>query len=241
MRRLALMLVAALLAALSIAFAASGGRAAEKPGLADALTRTSHLASLHYAIRVAIREKGMPLALQIRGQSDAHTVSVHFASQSMSGGELVYGPFLYEEAPDGVAVYGKVRWLRTTLARLSAGSRALVTLRALKIGPLLQVVGRGHLNGDAGGRIFRGSVAYDDPVVRDSLSHLTGGMEFRTLRLTVHLHGGLIDRVLLTGKTADGSSTLALAAHLFAFNRPLHLVPPKPGTFMDAELQQLTE
>ena len=241
MRRSALILAAALLAALSISFAASGGRAAEKPGLSDALTRTSHLASLHYAVHVGIREKGMPLALHIRGQSDAHTISVHFQAQGMSGGELVYGPFLYVQAPDGIAVYGKVRWLRTTLTRLPANSRELMTLRALKIGPLLQVVGRGHLNGNGAGRVFRGPVAYDDPVVRDSLSRLTGGLEFRRLRLTVHLRGGLIDRMRLTGKTADGSSTLSLTAHLFAFNRPLHVVPPKPGTFMDLELERLSE
>jgi hypothetical protein len=241
MRRIALMLVAAIIAALSIAFAASGGRAAEKPGLADALTRTSQLRSLHYAVHIGIQDNGMPLALHIRGQSDAHTISAHFKSSGMSGGELVYGPFLYEQAPDGIAVYGKVRWLRTTLSRLPASSRALTTLRALKIAPLLQVVGRGHLSGNAAGRVFRGSVAYDDPVVRANLSTLTGGLEFRQLHLTVHVHRGLIDRLLLTGKTADGSSTLSLAAHLFAFNRPLHLVPPKPGTFMDAELEQLSE
>jgi hypothetical protein len=235
------MLGTALFAALSIAFAASGGRAAEKPGVADALTRTSHLASLHYTVHIGIREKGTPLALHIRGQSDAHTISVHFSSQGASGGELVYGPFLYEQAPNGIAVFGNVRWLRTPLAQLPANSRELMTLHALNIGPLLQVIGRGHLNGNAAGRLFRGSVAYDDPVVRDSLSHLTAGLEFRRLHLTVHLRAGLIDRLQLTGKTADGSSTLSLNAHLFAFNRPLHLVPPKPGTFMDLELEQLAE
>jgi hypothetical protein len=239
MRRCALTLVAALLAAVSIGFSASGGKAAEKPGVADALTRTAHVHSLHYAVQIGINENGMPLALQIRGQADAHTISVHFASQGSSGGELVYGPFLYEHAPDGVAV--KVRWLRTSLSRLSPKSRALVTLRALKIAPLLQLAGRGHLEGDAKGRVFRGPVAYDDPVVRSSLSHLTDGIEFRELRLTVDVHNGLIDRLLLTGKTADGSSTLSLAAHLYAFNRPLRVVPPKPGTFTDVELEQLSE
>jgi hypothetical protein len=241
MRRSALMLGATLAAALSIAFAASGGRAAEKPGLAGALARTAHVASLHYAVHVGIREKGQPLALHIRGQSDAHTISAHFETQGMSGGELVYGPFLYEQAPDGIAIYGKVRWLRTTLSRLAANSQELQTLRVLKIGPLLQLVGRGHLKGNAAGRVFHGSIAYDDPVVRDTLSRLTGGLEFRRLRLTVHLRGGLIDRLHLTGSTADGSSKLSLAAHLFAFNRPLHLVLPKPGTFMDTELAQLSE
>jgi hypothetical protein len=240
MRRFALMLTAALFAALSISFAASGGRAAEKPGLADALTRTSHLASLHYAVHIGISQNGTPFALHIRGQSDAHTVSVHFKTQGMSGGDLVYGPFLYVEAPDGVSVNGTIRWLRTPLAQVPANSKALVALRALKIGPLLAVVGRGHLRGTTEGS-FRGPVAYDDPVVRDNLAHLTGGLEFRALRLTVHVQRGVIDRLRLTGKTADGSSTFSLAAHLFAFNRPLHLVPPKPGTFMDLELEQLSE
>jgi len=240
MRRSALILAAAVFVALSITLAASGGRPADKPGLAAALTRTSHLRSLQYAVHIGIRRSGRTLTLHIRGQSDAHTVSVHFESQGLSGGELVYGPFLYEQAPDGIAVYGKVRWLRSMLARLPANSRELETLRALKIGPLLEVVGRGRLRIGAG-HMFRGPVAYDDPVVRDSLSLLTGGLEFRRLRLTVSVHGGLVDWVLLSGKTADGSSTLRLAAHLFAFNRPLHLVPPKPGTFMDLQLEQLSE
>ncbi|HEX3226924.1 MAG TPA: hypothetical protein VHQ89_12580 [Gaiellaceae bacterium] len=240
MRRSALMLAAALFAALSISFAASGSRAAEKPGLADALTRTSHLASLHYAVHIGISQNGTPFGLHIRGQSDAHTVSVHFKTQGMSGGDLVYGPYLYVEAPDGVAVNGTIRWLRTPLARIPANSRELAAMRALKVGPLLALVARGRLHGNTAG-IFRGPVAYDDPVVRDSLAHLTGGIEFRALRLTVHVQRGLIDRLRLTGKTADGTSTFSLAAHLFAFNRPLHLVPPKPGTFMDLELEQLSE
>jgi hypothetical protein len=241
MRRVALTLAATLFAALSIAFAAAGGNAAEKPGLADALKRTSQLHSLHYAVRVRVSENGVPVALHFRGQSDAHTISVHFEAQGSSGGELVYGPFLYVQAPDGVSVLGKIRWLRTTLARLPAGSRELAVLRALKIGPLLRVVGRGTLHGNAAGRLFRGPVAYDDPVVRNGLAHLTGGLEFRGLHLTVHVRGGLIQTLLLTGKTADGSSTLSLAARLFAFDRPLHVTPPKPGTFMDAELEQLSE
>jgi hypothetical protein len=233
-------MLAAALAALSISFAASGSRAAEKPGLADALTRTSHLASLHYAVHIGISQNGTPFGLHIRGQSDAHTVSVHFKTQGMSGGDLVYGPYLYVEAPDGVAVNGTIRWLRTPLARIPANSRELAAMRALKVGPLLALVARGRLHGNTAG-IFRGPVAYDDPVVRDSLAHLTGGIEFRALRLTVHVQRGLIDRLRLTGKTADGTSTFSLAAHLFAFNRPLHLVPPKPGTFMDLELEQLSE
>jgi hypothetical protein len=235
MRRSALILGATLVAALS---GAPGGGAAVKPGLADALARTAHVASLHYAVHVGIREHGKPLALHIRGQSDSTTLSVHFEALGMSGGELVYGPFLYEQAS---AISGKVRWLRTTLSRLSVNSQELQTLRALKIGPLLQLVAHGHLKGNSAGRVFRGSVAFDDPVVRDSLSRLTRGLEFRGLRLTVHLRGGLIDRLHLTGRTADGSSRLSLAAHLFAFNRPLHLAPPKPGTFMDLELEQLSE
>jgi hypothetical protein len=241
MRRIALTLAASLLAALSIAFAASGGHAADRPSLSDALTRTSHLASVHYGVRIQIREQGNPVTLHIRGQSDAHTISVHFASQGMTGGELVYGPFLYEQAPDGIAVDGKVRWLRTTLSQLPPDSRQLMVLHALRIGPLLQVVGHGRLRTNASGHVYRGLVAYDDPTVRASLANLTGGIEFRRLRLTVHVSGGLIHRLLLTGTTADGSSTLKLAANLFAFDRPIHVVPPKPGTFMDVELEQLSE
>jgi hypothetical protein len=76
--------------------------------------------------------------------------------------------------------------------------------------------------------------------VRTALARLTGGIEFRQLQLVVHVgRDGLIHGLRLTGKTADRSSTFELVGRLFAFNRPVHVSPPKPGTFMDAQLVQL--
>jgi hypothetical protein len=241
MRKPALIALAALIAALSIAFAAARGTAAApQPTLADALVRTAHVASLRYAFHVGIERGGLPLALHVRGQSDARTISVHLATAGLSASELLDGPFLYEQAPDGMVVGGHLRWLRIDLAALRPGSSATAVVHALTPTPLLRVIGEGKLVGTRG--VYRGGVAYDDPVVRASLARLTGGLEFRQLRLTVWVgRDGLVHRLRLTGRTADRSSSLLLTAHLFAFNRPVHVSPPKPGTFMDKQLAQLTE
>jgi hypothetical protein len=241
MRKFALIAAAMAFAALSIAFAAARGTAAppkSKHGLGDALARTAHVSSLHYAFRVGIRENGRPLALHIRGQSDANTISVHLATAGMSAAELLDGPFLYEQAPNGMVVNGKWRWLRIEVKRLRPGSSAIAVVHALTPTPLLRVIAEGRMRGT--GRLYRGEVAYDDPIVRTALARLTGGIEFRQLQLVVHVgRDGLIHGLRLTGKTADRSSTFELVGRLFAFNRPVHVSPPKPGTFMDAQLVQL--
>jgi hypothetical protein len=242
MRRLALTVTAAVFAALSLAMAASGGAPAPKRSLEDALERTRQEPSLRYSLHVQIRKDGTPVALHVRGRSDANTISVQMASAGATGGELLDGPFLYQEAPSGLALYGKIRWLRTSLSRLPAHAPVLEVLHALTPEPLLRVVGRAGLHRSPADGVYRGKVAYDDAVVRNGLVRLMGGIEFRGLLLTVHVaRDGLIHRVLLTGTTADGSSTLALTARLYAFGQPVHVSPPKPGTFIDLQLEQLSE
>lgn len=239
MRKVALVVVAALAAAFSILLATGRGTAAPKPGIRIALARTAHVRSLRYAFRVGIHEYGVPLALQVRGQSDAHTISVHLATAGLSASELLDGPFLYQQAPVGMAVYGKWRWLRTSVSQLSARSQAIEVVHALTPEPLLRVIAHATLH--AHGSIYTGTVAYFDPVVRDSLVKLTGGIEFRGLRLRVEVGSdGLIHGVRLTGRTADRSSTFMLVARLYAFGQPVHVSPPKPGTFMDRQLVQLS-
>jgi hypothetical protein len=241
MRKLAVVVIVLAFAAASVALSARGNAAPPKPGLNAALAKTTNVASLRYALLVQINKDGMPLALHIRGQSDAHTIAVHLSTAGLTGGEMVSGPFFYQEAPDGLVVGGRYRWLRTPLARLPANSKALAVLHALTPEPLLQVIGTASLHGTSSGAAYFGSVAYDDPVVRDGLTHLTGGMEFRGLRVAVHVRQGLIHRFVLTGKTADGSAKLRVTGYLFAFGKPVHVTLPRPGTFMDDQLPALSD
>jgi hypothetical protein len=46
--------------------------------------------------------------------------------------------------------------------------------------------------------------------------------------------------VQLTGRTADGKTKLSLRARLYGFGAAVTVVPPKPGTFMDEKLSQLS-
>jgi hypothetical protein len=234
--------VAAVFAAVSLALFVERGVAAPKPGVSDAVDRTVHVRSVHYALHVRIRKEGLQTALLVRGQADSHTISVHLAGEGTSGAELVDGSFLYERAPKGITVNGGVRWLRTAIAQLPPHSRTLEIVHSLTPKPLLDMVGQAHLHGSHAGLVYRGDAAYDDPVVEAGLVDLTGGIEFHALRMTVTVgNDGYVHDLLVTGHTADRSTTFMLAARLFGFGRPVHVVPPRPGTFMDEQLEQLAD
>jgi hypothetical protein len=235
-RKAALICATATVAALPVA----GAEAAARPGLRPALARTAHAPSLHYRLRVRIVRDGTPLALHVRGQASRSTISIRLQTgDGRTGAALLDGPFLYELAPNGLVVVGKIRWLRVSLRHLSARADELKAVHAMTPAPLLRVLGEAHLR-QAGARLYRGAVAYDDPIVRTALARLTNRIEFRQLRVSAFVgRDGLVHRVLLTGRTADGKTTLAFSARLFAFGRPVHVSPPAPGTFMDEGLAQL--
>ncbi|MDX6485682.1 MAG: hypothetical protein QOF43_835 [Gaiellaceae bacterium] len=250
MRKTALLASILAVAAVSVALAAARGTAAPEPGLAHALKLTVQATSQRYALHVRIRKGNTPMTLRIHGQASARTVSLRVRLGDLrladgttvpgsDGAALLDGPFLYERAPGGLAVFGKVRWLRLSLAELSSSSSDLTAIRAMTPEPLLRVLGEAHMHA-AGSHIYRGVVPYDSPIVRAALTRLTGGLEFRSLRLRAYVgHDGLLHRLVLTGRTADGKTTLSIAAHLFGFGKAVHVQPPKPGTFMDKHLAEL--
>jgi hypothetical protein len=253
MRRSALFAVSlVLVAAGAFALAASGGDRADAVDPAAANARTARASSVHYAVTVTLTERKQPLTLHISGGSsrDALSVRLRLDEQKMTDGGTVpgadtavraLGPFLYERAPDGLSqVLGKVRWLRLSTDGLSPRSQTMSALRALTPSPLYRVVAETRLRALGTDGSFAGPVAYDDPVVVTALNRLTGGLQFRSLRVGVQVgHDGLVHRVRIDGRTADGTSTLRLRARLYGFGRPVEVVPPKPGTFVDRGLQQL--
>jgi hypothetical protein len=241
----------ALLGAGAITVAAAGGDHARTADLAAANGRTQHATSVHYTVAVTMKKRQQPLTLRIAGAASRDAVAVHLHLGDLvledgtrlpgtRGALLMSGPFLYESAPNGIAVFGNVRWLRLKVDGMSPRSQTLSTLHALTPAPLLRIVAQSHLRPTSTDGGFSGPVRYDDPVVRTALTALGGGLEFRSLRLFVHVgRNGRIDSVRLTGRTADGKTSLALHAHLFGFGTPVKVVPPKPGTFMDRALVQL--
>jgi hypothetical protein len=253
MRRSALFAVPlVLLAAGALALAATGGDRADAVDPAAANARTARASSVHYAVTVTLTERKQPLTLHISGGSsrDALSVRLRLDELKMKNGAtvpgadtavLVLAPFVYERAPGGAtALLGKVRWLRLSTDGLSPRSRTLSALRSLTPSPLYRVVAETKLRAVGADGSFAGPVAYDDPVVVTALNRLTGGLQFRSLRVTVQVgRDGLVHRVRIDGRTADGASTLRLRARLYGFGRPVEVVPPKPGTFVDRGLQQL--
>jgi hypothetical protein len=88
--------------------------------------------------------------------------------------------------------------------------------------------------------VFRGTVAYDDRVVRRGLSSLTSDIEFRDLRITAWVgRDGLLHRIRLTGRTADRSTALHLDARLYAFGSRVRVQPPAADAFLDPKREQL--
>jgi hypothetical protein len=253
MRRIAILAPLAALVAASVAYAAAG-RTAEPVSLADAMKRTAHVSSQRFAVDVEITKGRQPVGLHVRGASGPSALSMKMTTDELTlpdgtvvpgvdGAVLVDGPFLYERAPNGMAV-GKLRWLRQRLADLSPASPDLRNIRNMTPVTLLQVLGEARMHPVRSGgaaRVFRGALAYDDPVVRRGLSSLTGNVEFRGLRITTWVgRDRLLHRLRITGRTADRSSTLRLEARLYAFGRRVHVQPPAPGSFLDAKREQLT-
>jgi hypothetical protein len=251
MRKLVAIGGVALAALLATAFAvAGGGHAAPAPGLARAVDKTEAAPSERYTIHVRLTRQGVPMALHVRGQASAHTVSVAMRMSDLtlddgtvvpgpSGAALLHGPFLYERAPSNIAVPGDVQWQRISVASLPRRSPDLAAVRSMSPRPLLRMLRAVHIVPGRGARVFHGWIAYDDAAIR-RLSQLTGDLEFRHLRVSAFVgRDGRVHRVVLTGRTADGRTMLSLRARLFAFGKPVHVTPPKPGTLMDEQLAQI--
>jgi hypothetical protein len=252
MRKLVVLGGVAVAAAVAATFAvAGGGHAASRLGLAAAVSKTEATPSVRYTIHVRLRHAGVPMALHIHGQAAAHTISVAMRMSDLTladgtvvpgptGAALLDGPFLYERAPSNLAVDGPVRWQRLTVWTLPAGSGDLAAIRSMSPAPLLRLLRAAHTGrASQTSRIVRGSIAYDDLAVR-RLTRLIGDLEFRHLRVFAGLgRDKRVHRIVLTGRTADGRTTLSLRARLFGYGKPFHVTPPKPSTFVDQQLAQI--
>lgn len=252
MRRTIAIGLAATLGAASVALASSGKATSPRTkSLAAAAARTAHVSTQRFAVDLKIVKDAMPHALHAHSVVAPGTVFVHLALGEVTtssgtivpGSEtdgLIYGPFLYERVPDGLSV-GSVEWLRISIPSLSPSHPALRGMHGLTAMPLLHVLGeaRAHsVTHDAS--IFRGTVAYDDPIVTAALQTFSAGMQFRDLRVTAWIgKDGLVHRIRITGHTPDRSSTMRVDARLFAFGRAVYVTPPAEGTFVDERLQKL--
>ena len=244
-------LVLALVGAGAFALAALAGGTSSGVDVLKANARTAQAPSVHYAFVVRLEKHRQPLVLHIDGGSSRNALAIHLRlgdltlpdGTSMPGGTgaiMLHEPFLYERAPDGIAVDG-MRWLRLGVLHKSPRSQVLSTVRSMTPSPLLRVISESRLHPVSTTGAFAGTVDYADPVVRTALSRLAGGIEFRNLHLYVVVdeQDGLIHRVQITGRTADTKTRFSLHARLYGFGAAVTVVPPKPGTFMDQQLQQL--
>jgi hypothetical protein len=227
---------AVLLGALAFAFAAAGGGERRSVDI----SRTAAAPSVHYKLAITVLKAQGPMTLHIAGAAARDKLVAYLALGPQAAAVMRDPNFVYEGKPGGVVILGSVHWLRLRVDQMPRASQVFSTLRALTPMPLLHVVGEAKLRRVDDRGVFAGPVAYDDPIVRVALGQLTGGFEFRGLRVRIVVgRDGLIHHFLLTGRTADGTTSLALRARLFDFGEPVRVHPPKPGTFMDPVLQNL--
>lgn len=246
--------VAMLLVGVSVAFAASGNATSPRTkSLAAAASRTAHVSTQRYAVDLQIVKDGLPHYLHAQSEvaPDTILVNLQLGEVTLSDGTvvpgsetsgLIDGPFLYERMPDGLSM-GPVEWLRVRIASLGPNHPALRGMHGMTAMPLLHVLAEARAHAvTRNASIFRGTVAYDDPIVVAALKPLMAGLQFRDLRVTAWIgRHGLVRHVRITGRTPDGKTTMRVDARLFAFDRPVHVSPPAEGTFMDQTLQQLRD
>jgi hypothetical protein len=244
-------LVLALLGAGAFALAAFAAGKSSSVDVMKANAQTARAPSVHYTFTVRMEKHKQPLVLHIAGGASRYKTAVHMRLADVTlpdgttmpgatGAILVSRPFVYERAPDGIAING-MRWLRMSVLHKSPRSRVLSTVRSMTPSPLLRVVAESRLHPTSTTGAFAGTVDYADPIVQTALHALGGGLEFRNLHVyvVVDKHDGLIHRVQITGRTADTLTRFSLHARLFGFGAGVKVVPPKPGTFMDEQLARL--
>ncbi|HZC31256.1 MAG TPA: hypothetical protein VE261_07025, partial [Gaiellaceae bacterium] len=155
MRRTIPISLIALLAAASVALAATGHPTKPRTAsLEQAVRRTADVRRQRYAVDVQILRGKLPHVLHARAAVAPGTVSVDLRLGGTRIGKLlipgpesralIEGPFLYERAPSGIVVFGTVRWLRIRLTQLAAHPEALQAVHALTAGPLLRILGEAH-------------------------------------------------------------------------------------------------
>jgi hypothetical protein len=254
MHRSIVLAVVSIFAVASVALAATGKKA-PRATLAQAVGQTNKVGSFRYRMTIAVARRHYPaVELEVRGARGPGSlfVQVRTIASVLADGTAVPGPrqsafldgpFLYEGAPGGIAVYGKVRWLRVPVAKLSPSSKVLTSIRNLTPAPLLRLLDESSLaRRRAPQGLYHGTVAYDDPIVHTAVSGMAGGVEFRDVRYSALVGAdGFVHRIRITGRTADGSKTLEIHARLYAFGLRVDRKPPAEGTFMDQELLNLAE
>jgi hypothetical protein len=248
MRKTLLLAFVSIFAVASVALAATNDKA-PKASLVQAVNHTNRAPSMRYVLDISITRPNAPaMSLHVKGVRGRGSLFIHVAAMAgASAGPqqsaMIDGPFLYEGSPNGVAIVGKVRWLRLPIARIGSHARPIETIHSLSPAPLLHVLdewaGAKRRSPDGS---FHGVVAYDDPIVQTALSGIADGIQFRDVFFTARIGAdGYLHTIGLTGRTADGTRTLRVTAHLFAFGRPVTLHLPGEGAFMDQKLIGLAE
>lgn len=255
MRRwIALCVLGTALIAVSVAYAARGGRAAAPAGLHAAVLHAATAHSLRYDLTVQIAAPdAIPQTLHASGASSGDVQQVHLKVDDVvapdgtkltgpSADEKIDGTFLYLRSTVTRPLVGPL-WVRERLAGLGPKSAELRTLESVSARELLRAVARARgvrVGAEAG--VFHAWLPYADETVRSALRGVEGDREYRHLRLTAWVgRDGRVSLLLLTGRTADSSGRFVLTLSLGDYGRPVAVTPPAQGSFVDFDLSKLSD
>jgi hypothetical protein len=249
----ALAVVAATAVALVTAAAPGGGAAPKPPVLAQAASRTAALPSFSFQLTAQIENLGQaPYVLRARGATSgaASHVALKVDDVQTADGQILAGPSAVEET-DGTFLYLRSSltaamagglWVREPLAALHPQSPELRILSQVSPRALVRLLTRAHgITPADHGRVFHATLPYTDGTVDETLAGLEAGTQYRHLRVAAWVSpAGRVRMLLVTGRTADRSSTLLLTLTLDGFDRPVAVKPPRQGSFIDFNLSRLS-
>ena len=244
MQRFALAVACGLaLFAASVSLAAGSGRAAKVRDFRAVVARTAGEQSLGFKLTVQIQDMELqkPYTLHASGATGAGSLEnlyVRIENGPVADTKLD-GTFIYFRSTGTESEIGPV-WVRERLATLKSQAPELTLIHQVSAAAILRVLPDAVAVRPGAGGVFHAVLPYANPYVRIALAGLEGNTEFRDLQLTAWSNDkGMLRRVRITGRTADGSKTIALVLGLGAYGKPVSVKPPRQSHFLDVTLTKL--
>jgi hypothetical protein len=244
MQRFALAVVCGLaLFAASVSLAAGGGRAAKLHSFPTVVSRTAGAHSLGFKLTVQIRDAALQKPYTLHANGAARGSSLENLYVKIENGPTadtkLDGTFIYFRSTGTASEIGPL-WVRERLATLKPKAPELALVRQVSAQAILGVLPFAVAVRSGAGGVFHAVLPYANPYVRLALAGLEGNTEFRDLRLTAWSNrDGMLHRIRITGRTADGSKTISLLLGLGAYGKPVAVTPPRERDFLDVTLVKL--
>ena len=229
--------------AASVSLAAGSGRSAKAQDFRGVVARTAGTRSLGFRLTVRIQDAQLARPYTLHASGAARGSSLENLYVRIDNGPTadtkLDGTFIYFRSTGTESEIGPL-WVRERLATLKSRAPELALVHQVSAAAILRVLpfAVGVTSGSGG--VFLAVLPYANPYVRVALAGLEGNTEFRDLRLTAWANrDGMLHRIRITGRTADGAKSISLVLGLGAYGKPVAVKPPAESHFLDVTLVKL--